>query len=67
MSILNKAKSLLKKSEKEAKVVASKATKAADLNKDGKVNTKDAKVAKDRVVKTASKTTKGVKKAVKKK
>lgn len=59
MSVVNKVKNLFSKGQKAA-------AKAADVNKDGKVNAKDAKAAKDKAVKTASKAAKNVKKAVKK-
>jgi len=67
MSVTDKLKSIFKKSEEVASEAAKKATKAADLNKDGKLDTKDAQVAKDKVTKTAAKATKNVKKAVNKK
>jgi predicted RNA-binding protein with RPS1 domain len=60
MSILKKIKDLAKKGQKTA-------VKAADVNKDGKVNVKDAKAAGDKVAKTATKTASKAKKAVKKK
>jgi hypothetical protein len=60
MSIVNKLKGLVKKGQ-------STAVKAADVNKDGKVNAKDAKAAGEKVAKTASKTASKAKKAVKKK
>lgn len=66
MSVAKKLKGLFSKGQKTANEVAKKATKAADVNKDGKVNAKDAKAAKDKVVKSANKTASKAKKAVKK-
>ncbi len=59
MSVVNKLKDLFKKGEKAA-------VKVADVNKDGKVNTKDAKAAGQKAVKTVEKTATKAKKAVKK-
>ncbi len=57
MSLTTKLKNIFKKTEKAA-------IKVADVNKDGKVNTKDAKAAGAKVAKTASKATKSAKKKV---
>lgn len=57
MSLTTKLKSIFKTAEK-------KAVKVADVNKDGKVNTKDAKAAGAKVAKSASKATTAAKKKV---
>lgn len=66
MSVVNKLKDFLKKGEGEAQKAVSSAKKVADVNKDGKVNVKDAKAAGQKAVKTAKKTATKAKKAVKK-
>lgn len=57
MSLTTKLKSIFKKTEKAA-------AKAADVNKDGKVNAKDVKAAGSKVAKSASKTASAAKKKV---
>lgn len=57
MSLTTKLKNIFKKTEKAA-------VKAADVNKDGKVNTKDVAAAGSKVAKSASKTASAAKKKV---
>lgn len=64
MSLTTRLKSIFKKTEQVAESTAKRAVKVADVNKDGKVNTKDAKAAGAKVAKTASKATNTAKKKV---
>ncbi len=54
MSIVNKIKDFLNKNRDQVEKVAEKAKKAADSNKDGKLDTADLKAAKDKVSKAAT-------------